>query len=237
MRTACTYWAITLTGILMAAFGHTASAEGKDTKPQKPPNGAIILFDGKDTSAWVHRGTGEPCTWTVANGAMEINIQKPDLLTKQEFGDFRLYLEFNIPNMPDKRGQGRGNSGVYLQGRYEIQILDSYQNDTYPTGACGAIYGQKAPDTNAAKPPGEWQTYDITFRAARFDTEGKLLARPRVTVLWNGVKVHDDVEITLDVGVAGVEGKKSATGPILLQNHGSKIKFRNIWILPLDSSK
>jgi len=223
--------------VLLMAFAHPTLADSQSSKPQKPPKGAIILFDGKDTSAWVHRGTGEPCAWPVIDGAMEINIQKPDLLTKQEFGDFRLHLEFNIPPMPDKRGQGRGNGGVYLQGRYEIQILDSYQNETYPTGACGAIYGQKAPDSNAAKPPGKWQTYDITFYAARFDANGKQIARPRVTVLWNDVKVHDNVEITLDIGVAGLERNRSAIGPILLQNHGCKVKFRNIWVLPLDSGK
>lgn len=204
-----------------------------DTRPVRPPRGAITLFDGKSASAWKHRDSDRPFAWTLVDGAMEVSPGAPDVLTRREFGDFQLHIEFNVPHMPDARGQARGNSGVYLQGRYEVQVLDSYENPTYANGSCGSIYGQKEPDRNVARPPGEWQTYDITFRAPRLGDDGTVRERPRVTLVWNGVKVHDNVEITLPNTVAGLGGAVPAVGPVMLQNHGCKVRYRNIWIKPL----
>lgn len=202
-------------------------------KPAKPPKGAIVLFNGKDLSAWVSRDGKTPARWEItSDGAMQVKAGTGDIMTREEFGSFQLHIEFNIPEMPGASGQGRGNSGVYLHGLYEIQVLDSYQNETYAKGGCGAIYGIKDPDKNVAKPPGQWQTYDITFIAPKFDADGKVIANPRVTVRWNGVLVHDNVEIPR-VTLGGIDNKMRRTGPILLQDHGSPVKYRNIWIRPM----
>ncbi len=197
------------------------------------PKDSIILFDGKDTSAWVHRGTKAPCKWDVINGELVVKSGQPDVMTKQVFGDYRLHVEFWLPLMASAKDQGKANSGVYNHGRYEIQILDSFQNPTYKTGGCGALYGQKDPDANAIKPPEQWNTYDITFRAPRFDAEGKVTEKPRITVLHNGIRIHNNVEIEAKNTVAGFDGPQPKTGPILLQNHGNPVRFRNIWIVPM----
>jgi len=207
--------------------------EAQKAERLRPPKDALVLFDGTDTSKWVHRRSGRPVEWVVSDGAMEVKPGSGDILTKEKFGDFQLHLEFNVPYMPGATGQGRGNSGVYLHGLYEIQILDSYRNQTYATGGCGAIYGQKDPDFRASKPPNEWQTYDITFRAPRFGADGKVIENPRVTVLHNGVKIHDNVEIKAGPTTASLGGPLVQTGPILLQDHGNRMRFRNIWIRPL----
>ncbi len=206
------------------------SAQVYDEKPVPASKGAIVLFDGKSLSDWTHTNA-RPATWTLADGMMEVNIGSGDIQTKQQFGDFELHLEFWLPLMADKTSQARANSGVFLQGRYEIQVLDSYNNETYAKGECGAIYGLKSPDVNAAKPPEHWQTYDVTFRAARFDAGGKKTEIARVTVLWNGVKIHDNVEIGKPTGGGTEEGK---LGLLRLQDHGNKIRYRNIWMVPKD---
>ena len=176
----------------------------------KPPKDAIILFDGKDTSHFTQKD-GKPCAWTIVDGALEVG--KGDIITKETFQDFQLHVEFNIPEPPEgAKGQARSNSGVYIQRRYEVQVLDSLGDDPPKFDGCASIYRQKAPDKNVAKKPGEWQTYDITFRGARFDASGKKTEGARITVVWNGVKVHDDYEIT---------GKT-----------GAKVRFRNLWIVP-----
>lgn len=202
----------------------------------KPPEGAIVLFDGKDTSEWVHRRSGEACKWIVDHGYLQAKAGTSDIVTKRKFGDYRLHLEFWLPLMSDQTDQARANSGVYNQGRYEVQILDSYNNKTYPFGGCGAIYGQKDPDKDAIKPPENWNTYDITLKAARVDRNGKLVSKPRVSVLHNGIKIHDDVEIEKPFTTSGIEGEWAARGPILLQNHGSPVRFKNIWIVPSQDS-
>lgn len=202
-------------------------------KPASPPKGAIVLFNGKHLSAWVSRDGKTPARWEItSDGAMQVKAGTGDIMTREEFGSFQLHIEFNIPEMPGASGQGRGNSGVYLHGLYEIQVLDSYQNETYAKGGCGAIYGIKDPDKNAAKPPGQWQTYDITFIAPKFDADGNVIANPRVTVRWNGVLVHDNVEIPR-ITAGGIDNKMRRTGPILLQDHGNPVKYRNIWIRPM----
>ncbi len=203
---------------------------------KQPPASAreILLFDGTDFSHWT--GLKEKSVrWKIINGVMEVVPKKGSIITKQNFQDFKLHLEFNVPEKPaGTKHQGRGNSGVYIQRRYEVQILDSYglkpgNND------CGAIYKIKAPDRNVCKKPGQWQSYDITFHAPRFEKKGedfKKIKNARITVLHNGVKIHNDVEIPNKTGGGRPEGPKP--GPILLQDHGNKVRFRNIRIVPLD---
>jgi 3-keto-disaccharide hydrolase len=191
---------------------------------EKAPEGATTL----DASQFVHED-GKPCTWPVADGVLEVG--KGSIMTKEKYSDFQLHVEFNIPEPPEaSTGQARSNSGVYLQRRYEVQILDSMGDDPPKNNGCASIYTQKAPDKNAGKKPGEWQTYDITFRAARFDAAGKKTEGGRITVIWNGVKVHDDYELKNKTGAGKPEGPEP--GQILLQDHGAKVKFRNLWILP-----
>ncbi|HEV3027678.1 MAG TPA: DUF1080 domain-containing protein [Planctomycetota bacterium] len=190
---------------------------------EKAPEGATIL----DASQLMHED-GKPCDWPLVDGALEVG--KGHMITKEKYQDFQLHVEFNIPEPPEgAKDQARSNSGVYLQRRYEVQILESYGQDPPLFNGCGSIYRQKAPDKNAAKKPGEWQIYDITFKAARFEG-GKKTAGARITVIWNGVKVHDDYEIKDKTGAGKPEGPEA--GPILFQDHGAKVKFRNLWILP-----
>ncbi|MCT2584376.1 family 16 glycoside hydrolase [Actinophytocola gossypii] len=191
----------------------------------------IVLFDGSDLDAWEARAGG-PATWPVADGSME--SLGGDIRTKERFQDFRLHVEWYEPQYPpDVTGQARGNSGVFLQERYEIQVLESHGNPLAPNEA-GAIYNKKAPDVNAAAPMGEWQTYDITFRAARFDAAGNKIENARVTVVWNGILVHDNVEI--DGGTGDSDPETPEPGAIRLQDHGDpgdNPRYRNIWIEPM----
>ncbi|CEK17245.1 protein of unknown function (DUF1080) [Chthonomonas calidirosea] len=204
------------------------------TRPVPPPRNAIVLFDGKNTDAWTQLD-GSPVKWDVSDGVLTVKPGTGNIITKQKFGDYHLHVEFRIPYMPDAHGQARGNSGVYNHGLYEVQILDSVNNPTYFAGGCGAIYGQRDPDENAALPPGQWQSYDIIFRAPRFDANGHLIEKPRITVIWNGVKVHDNVEIQGPT-TASLPGPMVATGPIMLQDHGCPVSFRDIWIVPLKNA-
>ncbi len=194
----------------------------------------IVLFNGKDASAWVHRGTGEPCRWKIVDGALEVTPGAPDIVTKQKFGDYHLHLEFWLPYMPNQSSQGRANSGVYNQGEYEIQILDSWKNPTYQYGGCGAVYGEKDPDAFALQPPETWNRYDIDFTAPKFDSAGNVIAKARITVWQNGIRIHNNYEIQHCPTAAGLQEKPVARGPILLQNHGCAVRFRNIWIVPKD---
>jgi len=203
---------------------------------QLPPKDAKILFDGKDLSNW-EAYNGGPAAWEVADGAMTVVRGKGDIITKERFTDFRLHLEFMEPDMPDARGQAKGNSGVYLQGRYEIQVLDSYGIEVPGKGDCGGIYDQFAPLVNACKPPLEWQTYDIIFRAPRVDDSGKVINQARVTVLQNGIVIQNNVEVLGPTGGA-MDDKITEPGPLRLQDHGNPVKYRNIWLveLPLKGS-
>ncbi len=168
-----------------------------DADKAKPPESATVLFDGTAESMeenWEQvKKDGKP--WKLVDGAMESVKRAGYLQTKREFGSCRLHVEFATPSNVQGEGQGRGNSGVFLMGRYEVQILDSYENATYPDGQCGAIYGRAIPKVNACRPPGEWQTYDITFTRPKFDEDGNVTRRARFTVVHNGVLIHDDVEL------------------------------------------
>lgn len=205
-------------------------ADAKDTPSTPPPQGAIVLFDGKNLDGWVKRGNQkEKAGWTLVDGAMQ--VKGGDIISKERFGGkFKLHLEFRVPYVPGGKGQGRGNSGVYVQGRYEVQVLDSYG---LKSGAndCGAIYGIAAPAKNACKAPTVWQTYDIEFEAPVCEG-GKKKAMGTMTVTHNGVKIHDRQKLTKDNTTAGMGGDVCSPGPILLQDHGHPVQYRNIWVLP-----
>lgn len=196
-----------------------------------PPADALVLFGGKDASAWT--AGGKDCPWTIANGAMEVN-GGGSIETREHFGDVQLHLEWASPAKAESTSQGRGNSGVFLMGRYEIQILDSYENPTYADGSAAALYGQFPPLVNVCRGPGEWQSYDIFFRAPRFDGD-KLVAPALVTVLHNGVLVHNNqafLGATRHREVA-TYAAHAPTGPLGLQDHGNPVRFRNIWVRKL----
>lgn len=202
------------------------------------PSDAVVLFDGKDLSKW--KGKNGEAAWKVENGYFEVVKGTGEITTKEEFGpDMQLHLEWWAPTESKGTGQGRNNSGVFLFGRYEIQILDSYQNPTYPDGQATAIYGFMPPLVNASRPPGQWQSYDIIFNGPRFEN-GELKKPAFVTVLHNGVLTQNHTQLIGDtphkkVGSYKPHGEK---GPIKLQDHGDPIRFRNIWIRelkPVDS--
>jgi hypothetical protein len=201
--------------------------------PGPPPSDAIVLFGGKDLSQFKGEGDG-PAKWEIKDGVATVN-GTGSISTKQEFGDCQLHVEWATPEKVEGEGQGRGNSGILLQGRYEVQVLDSYINKTYYHGQAGSIYKQYAPLVNACRKPGEWQTYDIIFHAPRFDADGKLQKPGTVTVLQNGVLVQDNVEIKGTTGPAGAP--KYHAHPVkqslVLQDHHNPVRYRNIWIREL----
>jgi len=192
-----------------------------------PPSDAIVLFDGKNLSAWRGEKEGEP-KWVVADGAMQVN-GTGSIMTREEFGDCQLHVEWATPSEVKGDGQGRGNSGVYLQGRYEIQVLDSYQNKTYPNGQAGSFYGNAAPLVNVSRPPGEWQYYDIIFRSPRSTEDGKVTPGS-FTVLHNGVLVQDHTPISGKATTAAKFSGATPSAPLVLQDHGNPVRYRNIWI-------
>jgi sugar phosphate isomerase/epimerase len=208
------------------------------TGPRRPPPGnALVLFDGHDFGHWQHEN-GAPVQWKLTDSAMQVVPGRGSIVTRRGFRDFALHLEFNVPVLPPlpegaDRGN-RGNSGVYLQRRYEVQILDSCGVELEDWD-CGALYRARPPDRNAARPPGDWQSYDIVFRAARWqarDDEARKIENARITVFHNGVLIHDDVELKNKTGAGQPEGPQP--GPILLQDHGNELRFRNVRIVPLD---
>jgi len=198
------------------------------------PAQATVLSKDKEFSEWQRDGGG-PIQWKFADGVMQSVPKTGSIMTKRDYTDFMMHAEFKTPQMPPEvKGQGRGNSGIYIQRRYELQILDSYGLEP-KNNECGSIYTLKAPDKNACKKPGEWQTYDILFRAARWaDKDGKpeKVQNARITVFQNGVLIHDNVEVPRKTGAGQPEGPKPL--PILLQDHGNEVAFRNLWIVPLD---
>ncbi len=201
----------------------------QDMPSTAPPKGALVLFDGKSLDGWVSaRDPKKPAPWKLLdNGVMQSG--GGDVRTKDTFGgDFRLHVEFRVPYEPKNKGQGRGNSGVYVQGRYEVQILDSYGLKSGNTD-CGAIYEVAAPKENVCKAPTVWQSYDIDFDAPKC-ADGKKTEPARMTVYHNGVKIHDSVAIPTDNTRAGLGGDPCSPGPIMLQDHGHPVQFRNIWL-------
>jgi hypothetical protein len=202
-----------------------------NVKRTPPPKGALILFDGKNLDQWAQLNGKDKPTWKLlGDGVME--VKGGNIITRRKFdGHFKLHVEFRVPYMPKAHGQARGNSGVYVQGRYEVQVLDSYGLESKDND-CGAIYEVAAPRVNACKAPTVWQSYDIEFHAP-VCKDGKKVEPPRITVHQNGIKIHDDVKITTDNTRAGLGGDPCTPGPIMLQDHGNPVQFRNIWLLPL----
>jgi hypothetical protein len=205
------------------------------TPPNMPPADAIVLFDGKNLDQWVSADENKPAEWIVGKNEFTVKSSTGDIKTKDSFCDVQLHLEWKSPTeTAGKEGQGRGNSGVFLQERYEIQVLDSYENKTYPNGQAASVYKQVIPLVNASRGPGEWQTYDIIYMAPRFDNEGQLTSPATVTVLHNGVLVQNHVEIqgpTSWIGHPPYEAHGCA--PLRLQDHGDPVSFRNIWVRKL----
>lgn len=190
-----------------------------------PPSDAIILFDGSSLSGWKNGDN-----WQVKDGVAYSG--KGKIVTKESFGDCQLHLEWTAPVPVKGNGQGRGNSGVFLMDRYEIQVLDSYDNETYFDGQAGAIYKQTPPAVNAMRPPGEWNSYDIFWTAPRFDEEGELVSPAYITAIHNGVLILNNFELKGDTPYnrPPAYSKHPPTGPISLQDHGNPVGFRNIWI-------
>ncbi|MFP6617850.1 MAG: DUF1080 domain-containing protein [Pirellulaceae bacterium] len=224
------------TGIVKAGKMHITDSDNQpmgvlkrlvrtsSTLGKKPPKGATVLFDGSNVNGW-------------KNGRMTTDKLLMEGTTSTEtFQDHQLHIEFRLPYQPEDRGQGRGNSGLYVQGRYEVQMLDSFglagkQNE------CGGLYSVKDPDVNMCYPPLQWQTYDIQYTAARFDAEGKLTKHPKITVRHNGVVIHNDVELPGNRSTTAAPSKPGpVAGPIYLQNHGSPMRYRNIWAVKASGS-
>ena len=199
----------------------------------RPPSDAVVLFDGADLSAW--RGRGGAPQWDVADGALTVRPGAGNLTTKQAFGDVQLHIEWRAPGKIVGESQGRGNSGVFLMGLYEVQVLDSWQNPTYVNGQAASVYKQHVPLVNASRAPGEWQTYDIIFTAPRFTDEGKLERPAAMTVLHNGVLVQNHVTLegpTVFRGAPRYEAHADRL-PIMLQDHRNEVSYRNIWVREL----
>ncbi len=221
----------TVAGRTKGEFKLTQFKRPSPTLGAKPPEGAIVLFDGTSLDAWQSRDGKGPAKFTLVEGnAMQVN--GGDIMTKERFKDVKFHLEFRTPYMPTASGQGRGNSGVYPQGRYEIQVLDSYGLEG-ADNECGGIYTVARPAVNMCLPPLEWQAYDVTFKVARFDEAGRKTANARITVQHNGVTIHDNLELPRVTGGALSE-KENEPGPLLLQDHGNPVQYRNIWIQKLD---
>ena len=203
--------------------------------PGKPPSDAVVLFDGKDLSAWKSQGKDAAAPWKVESGYFEVVKGTGGIETTDAYGDGQLHIEWMAPSPAVGESQDRGNSGVFF-GPYEVQVLDSYNSKTYPDGQAGALYGQFPPRVNASKPPGEWQTYDIIFEGARWDDSGKLTRKTAITVIHNGCVLHHRTELhggTTHRRIVDYNKPHPPKGSIELYEHGNPVRFRNIWIRPL----
>lgn len=208
---------------------------GGPTLGQEPPSDAIVLFDGTDLSKWEKKDGGAP-EWPVENGYAQVIDKSGSIVTKEKFGDCQLHVEWRVPAEVEGEGQDRGNSGVFLAERYEVQVLDSYDNPTYPDGQAGALYGQFPPLVNASRPPGEWQSYDIVFQMPRFADNGRLREPARMTVFHNGVLIQNNV--ALAGPTAHKKRPEYKAHPdrmrIMLQEHHDRVRYRNIWVRDLE---
>lgn len=201
-----------------------------------PTSDAIVLFDGSGLSAWESEKDGSDADWTVENGILTVNPGSGGIRTKQDFGDVQIHLEWSAPTEIKGEGQGRGNSGLYIMNKYELQILDSYENETYTNGQAASVYKQSPPLANATKPPGEWNTYDVIFTAPRFNEDGMLLSPAKITAFHNGILVQNNFELrgpTVYTGIPNYTAHEEKL-PIHLQDHGDLVNFRNIWVRELN---
>lgn len=211
----------------------TPGEPSTDEKAGTAPSDAVVLFDGKDLSQWTNGG-GE-AKWTVADGYFEVKPGAGNMETKKQFGDIQLHIEWYEQPDIDGKSQHRGNSGVFLQGMYEIQVLDNYKSETYPDGTAGGLYGQYPPQVNACRPPGKWNIYDIIYHPAKIEN-GKVTKPATATAFFNGVLVQDNMDIlgpTHHGALTNYDGVTTDKGPIQLQDHGSKVRFRNVWVREL----
>lgn len=240
-----------LSTISVASFAQTAPRNGdpKLTEYWEPqvkvitpgktaseaPSDAIVLFDGKDASKWKSQKDGGAVKWKIEDGALVVVGGTGGIETKEGFGDCQLHIEWRTPAKVEGESQGRGNSGIFLMGKYELQVLDCYNNRTYSNGQAASIYKQTPPLVNASRKPGEWQTYDVLFTAPQFYADGSIKSPARITVFHNGVIVQNNTTIwgsTQYVGTPLYE-THGAKEPISLQDHGNPVAFRNIWIRPI----
>lgn len=199
-----------------------------------PPSDAVLLFDGTHWKEWQSARDSSAVTWTLQDGVGTVKPGAGDILSRRSFGDVQLHLEFRTPEVVKGEGQGRGNSGIFLQNRYEVQVLDGYENRTYSNGQTGSIYKQSIPLVNACRKPGEWQSYDILYTAPRFNADGILTAPARITVLHNGVLIQLNTEIKGPTEYIGLPVYQAhGEGPIRLQDHGDLVSYRNIWVRAL----
>jgi hypothetical protein len=214
---------------------------------QPPPSDALVLFDGRNLSQWVSTTDGAPARWTVADGVLTVAKGTGNIQTRRSFGDYQLHLEWRIPSDISGSGQGRGNSGVFLAATgsedagYELQILDSYGNQTYVNGQAGSIYKQHPPLANPMRPPGEWQTYDVVWTTPRFKADGSLAAPAYLTAFLNGVLIQNHAALQGETVFMGKPSYRAhGPAPIKLQDHGdpsAPISFRNIWVRELPSGR
>lgn len=208
---------------------------GPERTPVPAPSDAVVLFDGKDLSQWMSAGDSGPAKWAVRDGYVEVAAGAGGIMTRRAFGDIQLHIEWATPTPAQGEGQERGNSGVFLMSRYEIQVLDSYHNITYADGQAAAMYGQVPPLVNACRPPGQWQTYDIVFHRPRFAADGTVVQPARVSVMHNGILVHDNDTFTGRT----VHGRPAHYEPhpdrmpVTLQDHGNPVRYRSIWVREL----
>jgi len=208
---------------------------GPERPPAPAPSDAVVLFDGANLSQW-RADDGTAAKWTVRDGYVEVKPGTGTMVSARGFGDVQLHIEWRAPTPAQGEGQERGNSGVFLMGIYELQVLDSYQNDTYPDGQAGAIYGENPPLVNATRPPGQWQAYDVVFRRPHFNTDGSLVSPAHMTVFLNGVLIQDNFEL---VGPTANQARPpykvhADKLPLRLQDHGNPVRYRNIWVRELE---
>jgi hypothetical protein len=201
-----------------------------------PPEDAVVLFDGESLGQWESVKGNAEAEWTIEDGALTVTPGNGDIKTKESFGDVQLHIEWKAPSEIKGEGQGRGNSGLIFMGKYEVQILDSYDNRTYSNGQAGSVYKQYIPLVNAMRPPGEWNTYEVIFMAPKFNEDGIVVSPARITVFHNGVLVQNHVEVkgtTEYIGIPQYQAHEPKL-PIHLQDHGDLVSFRNIWLRKLD---
>jgi len=205
-----------------------------ETKSSMPPSDAIVLFDGKAWTEWVATDKDTTPAWKIEKGHMTVVAGAGNIQTRRDFGSIQLHIEWRSPKEVEGEGQGRGNSGVFLQKRYEVQVLDNYQNKTYANGQAGAVYKQHIPLVNACRPPGEWQSYDIIYMAPAFNEDGIKVRPATLTLLHNGVLVQNHVEIMGSTEYIGLpQNEAHGKAPIMLQDHGNPVSYRNIWVREL----